>query len=694
MRASACLIKRVASLREGDAAGSARVCVRGLAHAMRLDAAAVRACNLLPSARDAAAVAIASADVNSSSMSVGGGSGAGSSSGSGGGGASGVGKGIPSVHGLLSYHSRTKGGKRLLKQWLLQPLVDLDAITRRQDLVTAFVDSVSLRRSWREGVSVPDLEALAARMARPAAGLMDLLRLYQFALLLPRTVERLQAYDGPVASGELLQSLYIAPLAHHGAEFGKYCEMIEALVEDPTALDAPRVAPSWSDTLKALAAEREELEEGIAEVWQSAKSSKGWAADLGEELRCERDKQRGFVFRTKKTYEKTVRAIPGVQICQVLKDGIYFTTTGSGGLKRLAERLMVVEADYDTEQRSVVAKAMEVARSYLPVLEAAAVKIAELDAYCALANVATCAPGTYVRPTLVPDVEGEPRRLRIVAGRHPVLEMQDHVSFIANNYDFLSGEAGDAGAGAGAGVGGAAAAAADGGSDGEGEGQQQRVSRFQIITGPNMGGKSTYIRTLAVLAVMAQIGSYVPAESAVLPLFDCVCARVGAGDRALKGVSTFMAEMMEAASILETATDRSLVIIDELGRGTSTYDGFGLAWAISEHLACTTRCFTLFATHFHELTALEAEVRGVSNKHVTAHTSAGAITMLYEVREGACPSSFGIHVAELAAFPPAVIATARAKAAQLEATSELSRGASSGDSASASAAKRRRVGQD
>mmetsp|Transcript_24421 Transcript_24421/g.33423 ORF Transcript_24421/g.33423 Transcript_24421/m.33423 type:complete len:277 (-) Transcript_24421:173-1003(-) len=234
--------------------------------------------------------------------------------------------------------------------------------------------------------------------------------------------------------------------------------------------------------------------------------------------------------------------------------------------------------------------------------------------------------------------------ISLSGARHPCVEMQDGVNFMANDYLM-----------------------------------RRDQGRFQIITGPNMGGKSTYIRGLGSLVVMAQIGSFIPCDEATLPLMDSILARVGAGDSQQRGLSTFMAEMLEASSIVRTATDRSLVIVDELGRGTSTFDGFGLAWAISQHLVDTLGCWTLFATHFHELTGLADGQPAVENKQVTASVDdvSHAVTFLYEVKNGVCSQSYGVHVAKMARFPSEVLEVARIKAKQLEDTarpeSELKR---------------------
>lgn len=254
---------------------------------------------------------------------------------------------------------------------------------------------------------------------------------------------------------------------------------------------------------------------------------------------------------------------------------------------------------------------------YLPVLTNLNSQIAQLDCLVSFAMAAVSAPIPYVRPKMLPEGGGV---LKLKEIRHPCLEMQENVTYITNDVDFERDEL-----------------------------------EMYIITGPNMGGKSTYIRSVGVVALMAHVGSFVPCTSAEISILDSILGRVGAGDCLMKGLSTFMVEMVDTTGILRAATNKSLVIIDELGRGTSTYDGCGMAFAIAEKLAMETKCFSLFATHFHEITDLSNFIPTVKNYHLAAIADQDTFTLLFQIRPGVMDRSFGIQVAKLAKFPAEVI---------------------------------------
>jgi DNA mismatch repair protein MutS len=277
------------------------------------------------------------------------------------------------------------------------------------------------------------------------------------------------------------------------------------------------------------------------------------------------------------------------------------------------EKILSLEKDLFTDvRRRAGAEAQRI--------RATAAAVAELDVTAALAQVA--AEGRYHRPKFSDSGE-----MRILAGRHPVIERltgEEASRFIPNDLFLNNGS-----------------------------------NLIAIITGPNMGGKSTYLRQAALIAILAQMGSYVPAEEAELPLIDRIFTRIGASDNLARGRSTFMVEMTETAAILNTATARSFIVLDEIGRGTATYDGLALAWAVVEHIHARTRAKTLFATHYHELTELAEQLEGVSNLRVTVKEAGDHIIFLRKVEPGKADRSYGIEVARLAGLPLAVIERSR-----------------------------------
>jgi len=525
------------------------------------------------------------------------------------------------LYGLLN-RCVTVQGSRELTTWIRQPLMKLDEIRLRTRLVTVFHTSVELREALRTEYLKfsPDFSRIISRLQRGLGKLEDCCKIHQFFRLMPDLLEMLQNYRGP--DSDLVRSRYTNTLQELSEVFTTFCALVEEVVDMQEAeQNRYMIQPEFDGVLLEWYNAMRKLETSIHDHHDDVKRQ----LSKVKTFQLHRSAQFGYCFKVSRKDEKLLKASRvKYQTVDTRKDGVKFKTTA---LKELADEYETAYKTYQEKQKDLIAQFMETVLSYQEPLLEVSYLVTEVDILSAWAHVFATSAHQYVAPTLTEAGAGD---IILKDARHPCLELQD-VDFIPNDVAL-----------------------------------RRDTSSFQIITGPNMGGKSTYIRSVGVIVLMAQLGCYVPCRAAQVSIVDAILCRVGAGDSQSRGVSTFMAEMIETTAILETATSRSLIIVDELGRGTSTYDGFGIAWAISEHICTKIGAFCFFATHFHELTTLEKKFGTVKNMHVSARARENDLVLLYKVEEQACDQSFGIHVAEMANFPAEVVAMAKRKASELE----------------------------
>jgi DNA mismatch repair protein MutS len=519
------------------------------------------------------------------------------------------------LHTLLGAldNTATPMGARLLRDWILHPLRDLDTLTARQDLIASFLAEPFILSKCRESMKgIRDIERTTGRLAQGSGNARDLQALAISLSHIPALKADLLALPGTSISAPPTS---LSSALHDFTEVTSL--LARALADEPPAnlRDGGMIRDGWSPELDELRA--------------ASRDGKGWIARLQEDER----KRTGidslkikfnnvFGYFIEITSSKLAKVPDDYTRKQTMANCERYITPALKEMEHKVlgseERSKQLEAELFLDLRKQVV-------THLDALQQTAAGIAEIDVLCVLAESAQL--HRHCRPQLE-----KSSRLEIISGRHPVLDRTlTSEKFVPNDTTM-----------------------------------DPETSRLQILTGPNMAGKSTYLRQVALITIMAQIGAYVPAESALIGLVDRIFCRVGASDDLSRGQSTFMVEMNETALILNHATERSLVILDEIGRGTATFDGLSIAWAVAEHLHDETRCRTLFATHYHELTDLQATRSGVANYNVAVREWNEEIIFLRKILPGAADKSYGIQVARLAGLPKSVLDRAKSILSHLE----------------------------
>lgn len=505
--------------------------------------------------------------------------------------------------------TRTPMGARLLRDWLLRPLLDVGAIRERQSAVQELVQEETFRGRLRRLLDrVQDVDRLLARVSCGRATARELVGLRASLEVLPEVREE-------------LDQAWSRPLARAGAELPDLDDLVNLLRR--ALVDEPPV------TVREGGLIREGFDAELDELRGIGRSGKDWIASYQASeqartgipsLKVGYNKVFGYYVEITNTHRDRV---PGEYIRkQTLKNAERYITQD---LKEYEEKVLGAEERVFRLEYEHFQKLRDEAVGRLADIQTASRLLAEVDALQSLAQAAR--EHRYTAPEV-----DESRDVAVTGGRHPVLEATTQGEPFVPNDLHLSEE----------------------------------TRELLLITGPNMAGKSTFIRQAALMTIMAQAGSFVPADSARIGVVDRIFTRIGASDELARGQSTFMVEMIETAEILNNATSRSLVILDEVGRGTSTFDGLALAWAITEHLANRVHARTLFATHYHQMADLAESLPNAVNLNVAVREWGDEIVFLHKIVEGAADRSYGIHVARLAGLPPAVLERANQVLRELE----------------------------
>ncbi len=508
-------------------------------------------------------------------------------------------------------------GRRYLRRAILAPLLDRGKIEARLDAVETLSRDELLQQAIAEALErVHDLERLTGKLGAGRMGPLDLLQLEKSLDQLPRVTEALSGIAGEEGSPELLSQI-VRDLSD--PRLAELREGISGMLVDQPPADARDgglIRSGFNEQLDRLHAEVRALRAQIAALEQQERARTGIPS-----LKVGYNRVFGYYIEVTKTH---LAKVPSeYHRRQTLANAERFVTEE---LKEYEQRIAVAQERAVALELELFTQALDRLQEGIPHLQRAAHALGRLDFLLSLATVAR--RNRYTRPRFT-----DRHEIVIREGRHPVVELVEE--FVPNDLSLPEG------------------------------------TDLAIITGPNMSGKSVYLRQAALICLMAQIGSFVPAKEATLPILDRIFARVGASDMLVSGISTFMMEMLETAAILDRATARSLIILDEMGRGTSTYDGLSIAWAVARELAGNVRAKTLFATHYQELTRLADELPNVINLHVAVKEVGKEVVFLHRVEPGIAAGSYGVHVARLAGLPERVTEQAERVLAEFLAGSPL-----------------------